>query len=283
MIFLVLVSVIWAFSFGLIKGQLAGLDPTAVAAVRLLLSFAIFAPFLRLQTIPRKIALQLALVGMVEFGAMYILYLSAYNYLQAHEVALFAIATPLYLAGLETVAQRRWQPRLLLAAALAVAGAAIVAWQSLSTSRLAVGLLLMQASNLCFATGQFFYRHIKAGLPAVKDLNLFALLYAGAALLAVAVSLRSGSWRGFMPSSGQWLVLGYLGLVASGLCFFWWNLGATRVKAATLAAFNDAKVPLGVACSILFFGEQGQVSRLLLGGGLMLIGILVAESIGRDA
>lgn len=278
MIYLLLVSVIWAFSFGLIKGRLAGLDPNAMAAVRLLMSAAIFVPFLRLNKLPGKTALLLALVGMVEFGAMYLLYLRAYDYLQAHEIALFAIATPLYLALLETLAERRWQNRLALAACLAVAGAAVVAWQALSSSRLLTGLLLMQASNLCFAAGQFFYRRLRASLPGVRDLDLFGLLYVGAAALAVAATLRTGSWHGFAPSPGQWFVLAYLGIVASGLCFFWWNLGATRVNAATLAAFNDAKVPLGVACSLLFFGETGDLRRLLLGGGLMLAGILVAES-----
>ena len=277
MFLLFLVSFVWAFSFGLIKGRLAGLDPNAIAAVRLVMCAAVFLPFLRLKRIPASAALKLAAIGMIEFGAMYLLYLRAYDYLKAHEVALFAIATPLYLAVLETVARRRWDNRLALAAVLAVAGAAVVAWQALSTHRLTAGFLLMQGSNVCFAIGQFFYRRIKASLPEVRDRELFALLYIGAAALALAATLPANSWQYFRPTSVQWLVLVYLGVVASGLCFFWWNLGATRVKAATLAAFNDAKVPLGVLCSLLFFGESADLPRLLLGGGLMLAGILVAE------
>ena len=47
MLLLLLASLVWAFSFGLIKDQLAGLDPTAVAVLRLLCALLVFLPFLR--------------------------------------------------------------------------------------------------------------------------------------------------------------------------------------------------------------------------------------------
>ena len=46
MIWLLSASLLWAFSFGLIKGQLAGIDPVVVSAGRLLLAAVIFAPAL---------------------------------------------------------------------------------------------------------------------------------------------------------------------------------------------------------------------------------------------
>jgi drug/metabolite transporter (DMT)-like permease len=56
----------------------------------------------------------------------------------------------------------------------------------------------------------------------------------------------------------------YLGLIASGLGFFLWNRGATRVDAGTLAVMNNAKIPLAVACSLLFFGESPDANMLRL-------------------
>jgi len=42
-----------------------------------------------------------------------------------------------------------------------------------------------------------------------------------------------------MPSEPvQWLVLAWLGLVASGLGYYLWNLGATLVDAGTLAVIS---------------------------------------------
>ncbi len=45
MLYLWIVSLLWAFSFGLIKGQLTGLDASFVAFARLLLAALAFLPF----------------------------------------------------------------------------------------------------------------------------------------------------------------------------------------------------------------------------------------------
>ena len=47
MIHLVLVSLVWAFSFGLIGNTLAGLPPAWLGWVRLALSALVFLPFVR--------------------------------------------------------------------------------------------------------------------------------------------------------------------------------------------------------------------------------------------
>ncbi|MGA2691520.1 MAG: EamA family transporter, partial [Opitutaceae bacterium] len=76
MILLLIVSFIWAFSFGLIKG-LGDLDPTAVAVLRLAVSLAIFAPLFRAGRMPPIQMLRLAAIGAVQFGAVYVFYLRA--------------------------------------------------------------------------------------------------------------------------------------------------------------------------------------------------------------
>ena len=69
----------------------------------------------------------------------------------------------------------------------------------------------------------------------------------------------------------------YLGAIASGLAFFLWNLGATRVGTGTLAVLNNLKVPLTVAVSLLFFGEQADVFRLSLSFALFGVALWLAE------
>ena len=46
MFLLILVSLIWAFSFGLIKRFLGGVDSTFVTAIRLALALLVFLPLL---------------------------------------------------------------------------------------------------------------------------------------------------------------------------------------------------------------------------------------------
>lgn len=270
---LLIVSLIWAFSFGLIKGRLAGLDPTAVAVLRLALAAVVFAPFLRLKAFPPRLGLAYAAIGAVQFGGMYALYLRAFAHLQAYEVALFTIFTPVYLALLDAAVERQFRARHFAAALLSVAGAGLVIWNAAPGSGLTAGFLLVQGSNLCFAAGQLAYKRLRAAVPVGRDRELFGLLYAGALVATALFSAYATDWTAFRPTPSQWGVLAYLGILASGLCFFWWNLGATRVNTGTLAAFNNAKVPLGVACSLLFFGESADLVRL--SASLLLLGAAV--------
>jgi len=279
--YLILVSFIWAVSFGLIKDKLAGLDSTALGAVRIALATLVFLPFFRPAKIARSRLFALAAIGAVQFGFMYVLYMAAFRHLAAYEVALFTIFTPLWLALLEAVAGRRITSNLLLAVLLAVAGTAIACWQTPATSRahdMLAGFMLVQASNLCFALGQFSYRRIRATFPAeISNASLFAALYIGALVVTLLASAFTTDWSQFRPTHPQWMVLAYLGVIASGLSFFWWNIGATRVGVATLAVFNNVKIPLGVACSVIIFGESANNPRLLAGGALLVLAIIIAE------
>jgi len=85
MLYLLFVSLLWAFSFGLIKGNLAGVDPVFVAFARILIALLVFLPFARLRGVTRRQGLQLLGIGAVQYGLMYIFYNAAFAYLQAYE------------------------------------------------------------------------------------------------------------------------------------------------------------------------------------------------------
>ena len=85
--------------------------------------------------------------------------------------------------------------------------------------------------------------------------------WAGQPRRCLAMLLVSGPLPPHL-NGGQVLVLLYLGLLASGVGFFLWNVGATRVSAGTLAVFNNVKIPLAVVVSLLFFAEQTDWLRL---------------------
>ncbi|HZZ19342.1 MAG TPA: EamA family transporter [Opitutaceae bacterium] len=281
MLLLLIVSLVWAFSFGLVK-RLGGLDPTAIATLRLTLSLAVFLPFLRPKGLGAFQVVRLALIGAVQFGIMYILYQKSYAHLHAYEVALFTITTPLFVTLIDAVFAGAWRTRYAVAALLSVAGAAVLVWHSFGDSAIIGGVLLVQLANLCFAAGQVAWRYERKRLPAkFSDASVFAIPFAAAVLTAFACSLGTTNWAGFTATSQQWLTLIYLGAVASGICFFLWNKGATQVNAGVLAAFNNAKIPLGVAVSILVFREKADLARLLIGGGLMALGVWAANG-GRD-
>ncbi len=257
MVLLLFASLIWAFSFGLIKGRLAGLDSGFISAARLGLALLVFLPFLRLRALPARTVARLVAIGAVQFGLMYLAYNESFRYLRGLDVALFTITTPIYVTLFADALERRFHWRAFLAAILAVAGASLVVPK---VSETLLGIALVQISNVAFAVGQVLYARLAREAP-LRDRDVFALLYAGATAVAVAVIACRGIAA--TPSAAQIWTLVYLGVIASGIGFFLWNVGATRVSAGVLAVMNNAKIPLAVTVSILVFGERAQLSALL--------------------
>jgi len=280
---LLVVSIVWAFSFGLIKGNLQGLDPSFVSFVRMALSLVVFLPFLRVRGMGRSRAVQLMLLGGVQYGLMYVLYIASFRYLAAHQVALFTVFTPLFVVALDDVAERKFRPGFAGVALLAVGGAAVLGTTSLSALGAWKGLVLVQGSNLCFAIGQVWYRRLGPG-PGPgpgPDRSTFALAYAGAVIVTgLGMALTTGSVPGTLTFTQGW-TLGYLGVVASGLCFFLWNVGATRTNAAVLAVFNNVKVPLAVLVSLVVFGESADLLRLVGGGALVAVALWLGSRVAN--
>src|SRR6478609_3482265 len=103
--------------------------------------------------------------------------------------------------------------------------------------------------RLAFAVGQVGYKRFHEKNLTVKDREVFAVLYAGGVALALTVMLTRGV--SVSLNAGQVMTLLYLGVIASGLGFFFWNVGATRVSSGELAVMNNAKIPLMVAVSLL--------------------------------
>jgi len=277
MYYLIGVSLLWAFSFPLIKGNLTGLDSTGVAFVRLACAMLIFLPFFRPKLIPRKLGITFAAIGGIQFGLMYVLYLAAYRYLQAYEVALFTILTPFYVILLDGALSGKIARRAILATALAVVGAGILQWRSGISSGGLIGFALMQGSNLCFAAGQIAYKRQREPIPKVSDASLFGWLYLGALVATGTASLFFTNWRVFTPTDTQWGTMVFLGLFASGIGFFGWNVGATKVTASTLAVFNNLKIPLAVTVALLVFGETANVTRLTLCAIFMAVAVYLSE------
>ena len=274
MSFLLAVSLLWALSFGLVP-RVSPLGAAFVAAARSCLALAVFLPFVRLRGLARRDVAALAGVGAVQFGLMYVFYTASFRWLQASEVALFTIFTPVLVALADDCLSRRMSWRTLGIAALAVAGTGVCLGARVRHQEVLWGFLLVQASNACFAGGQIQYRRL-AGRLGRPDVQLMGILYAGAALVTVAMAAPLVELaKVALATPSQFLVLAYLGLVASGLGFFLFNAGARKVEVGTLAVFNNAKVPLAILASALVFHEPVAWLRLAAGGGVLALALLL--------
>ena len=280
MLYLLAVSLLWGFSFGLVKAEFGGLSGSTLAAMRLLIALPCFLPFL---TPPFRKATalngQLLLIGGVQYGFMYVCLFSSFRYLSGYEVALLTIFTPLYVIAADAFLQRRIPPAWFgWTALLAVIGALWI-FQPQSLPGKGPGILLMQLANLCFASGQVAWRLIRLRMsPSTHNRDCFALLYLGGFLVAGTFAVFGDPLHELAQlDPGQWGALLYLGAIASGLGFFLWNAGAVKVNPATLAVFNNLKIPLATVIAIVVFGETADPANLVPGLMVMLLALAWAE------
>ena len=272
--FLLVTSLLWAFSFGLTR-QLVGLDGAFISAARLGLALLVLLPFLRPGAIPSRSRIRLAAIGAVQFGLMYLAYNESYRFLKSAEVALFTLTTPVMVTLLADALERRFRSQGLLAAGLAVLAGGAIVFRSATLESTLLGIALVQFSNAAFAVGQVLYKRERGS--AGKDQEVFALLYLGACAVVIPASFLRTDFAALALTTKQVSILLYLGIAASGLGFLFWNRGATKVSSGTLAAMNNAKVPLAVAVSLIVFGEQVDLPRLVVSAALLALAVWIAE------
>ena len=282
MIYLALVSLLWAFSFGLIGSALSGVDSFFVATVRLGCATLLFLPFLRAKEIVRGDRLRLVVIGAIQFGLMYACYMRAFHYIPSHLVAIFSILTPVYVVIIHNLRKRTFSSRYLLAALLSVLGALAIKAKTIPSGDFWIGFGLMQAAGIAFAYGQVAYRDWKQKNRKMDDRAIFALLAMGGTLCAGLACVMFSDLKNLSVQPEQWKAIIYLGFVASGIGFFLWNKGAGKSNPGTLAAFNNAVVPLAVLCSLFAFGESQSIDlengiRLALGSALILGAVMVGQ------
>jgi len=291
--YLILVSILWAFSFGLIKQRLVAADPFVVAFLRLAVSCLVFLPWLRPTRLAPALRRRCLAWGAIQFGLMYVLYTAAFRDLTAAAVAVLTVLTPLYVALLDDARARRVHRRRLAAAALAVVGAVVVVWRGGGEAPAWRGALLVQGANLCFAAGQLAYRDLARREPGAgrtpaagpAEATLTAWMYLGATACTGLLALLLADPARVAPlrAPGAWSALLYLGLLPTALGFHLWNRGAARVTAGLLAVANNLKVPLGVLVAWLVFGETAARGRTAVGLVLVLTALVLAREKGAGA
>jgi len=279
---LALVTLLWAFSFSLIGEVLAGhVDSDFAVLTRIVLAGLAFAPFTAWKRTPAPLALRIALCGSLQFGITYLCLYRSFAYLSVPEVLLFTIFTPLFVTWIDDALNRRFSPGASIAAVVAVIGAAIIRYDDITENAL-IGFGLLQIANATFAAGQVGYAHAmrryRVSLPPWKTFGWF---YLGALVIALPSFLIFGNPQRLPTTALQWGVLLWLGLAASGAGMFFWNRGATKVDAGTLAVMNNALIPAGLVVNLLIWSHHENLLRLLAGGVVMAAGLVINTAFER--
>lgn len=278
--YLLFVTLIQALSFNLIGEYLAGhVDSYFAVLVRVVLAGLVFIPLTRWRRVEPGFMRGMLLIGALQFGITYVCLYLSFRVLSVPEVLLFTILTPLHVTLIEDALNRRFNPWALVAALVAVLGAAVIRYDRISADFF-LGFLLLQLANFTYAAGQVLYRHLVRRYPSdLPHYRRFGYFYLGALAVVLPAFLLFGK-SNFLPDAPvQWAVLLFLGLVSTALGLYWWNKGACLVSGATLAVMNNLHVPVGLLMSLLIWNLNEDLGRLCL-GGLVILGSLWISRLG---
>ncbi|MBY8931000.1 DMT family transporter [Pseudomonas sp. Wu6] len=276
--YLLIVTLIQAFSFSLIGEYLAGhVDSYFAVLVRVVLAGLIFIPLTRWRSVAPAFMRGMLVIGALQFGVTYVCLYLSFRVLTVPEVLLFTILTPLHVTLIEDALNRRFNPWALVAALVAVAGAAVIRFDQITPNFL-MGFLLLQLANFTYAAGQVMYKHLVARYPSDQPhYRRFGYFYLGALLVVLPAFLLFGK-ADFLPQAPlQWGVLVFLGLISTALGMYWWNKGACLVNGGTLAVMNNLHVPVGLLLNLLIWNQHEPLGRLALGGLVILAAVWVSR------
>ena len=265
--YLFFVSILWSFSFGIIKYVLSGVDPSFISLVRNLIALIFFSTLTIYNFKKFSFDLRLILIGAIQFGLMYVLYVQSYEYLTPSLIATFTITTPIYVGlSSQLLNNRSFSSKGVFAVILVLIGSLIMRFNIDNPIDYWIGFLLIQSANICFAFGQVMFKKWHSNNSSTDIIHNFSQMFFGAVLIT-SIFYISNSDSAQLLTTSNLLALLFLGF-STGLGFLAWNIGATKVSNETLAVMNNAVIPIAILNLYLFFGET--ISLLLFLPGLVL-------------
>tara|TARA_X000000950_G_scaffold221369_1_gene266624 strand:- start:3946 stop:4785 length:840 start_codon:yes stop_codon:yes gene_type:complete len=276
MAYLLTTTFIWAFSFSLIGHYLSPIiDSWSLSFFRTLIALLVFIPFIDFK-ISRKHILFMILIGAIQIGIMYLMYLNAFKFTSVSKILLFTITTPLYVTFIADLIEKKFRSFFLMLSIASIVGASFLRFNSPAQNDL-IGFFLIQGANFCFALGQVLYKFFEKWTGRIPNgMSDFAYFYIGA-LIFTTVGFLSSDVKTPLPNDiATWLLIVWMGVGASGLGFYFWDKGSLFVSSGTLAVMNNLVIPLGLMVEILFFGQALNSETYLIGTLIIVVSILVS-------
>ncbi len=256
MIYLILVSILWSFSFGIIKYGLGDVNPILLSFLRNLIAFVFFA-FLTIYNYKKFVFdIKLIAIGGVQFGLMYIFYISSYQFLPAYLIATFTITTPIFIMIFSQIINHKpFTLNGIYSVLFVITGSYLIRLTVVNPFDYWIGFILIQFANLFFALGQLLFKEWKSKNKKTDVINNFSQLFFGAVIITfIFNSFYSNSFETINSHHIPWLL--FLGLISTGLGFLVWNLGSVKVSNERLAVMNNIVIPIAIINSFLFFQEE---------------------------
>lgn len=255
------------------------ISPFLVVTLRLIISVIALTPFaikrgFRLSMIFRKEYLLYGLTGIALYYGPATIGLSLSSTANA---ALIQAVIPAVVALLSVlILKEKITTPHAFGIGLSIAGILLISGNPSSDgSATLIGNLLIIASVVSWSVYNIQSRQLPEGVDPIVSTT--ASFYTGVMYLLPFTAWDISQQGIPYIAPAAWSALTYLGVVASALAYFLWNLGLSKMDASQAAPFINLIPIIGLALSILT-GES--VSILQISGGLIaIIGVLITQDL----
>ncbi|SMO70470.1 Permease of the drug/metabolite transporter (DMT) superfamily [Gracilimonas mengyeensis] len=280
---LILVAIIWALNFSVVKVSLEEMDPYSFNALRFIFSSSLLWYAARRKGYSLRIKKEhfWQLVGIGIVGNMFyqLLFIIGINYTYAANAAVMLGTIPIWVALLS---QFFTDEKLTLYKGLGVlfafAGVTLIILGSSDKlsfeSETFLGNIITLVAALCWAIYTILSRrYLKVYSPLQYSAFMSVIGLAG--LLAVGLPfLVQLDWSGVS-------LLGYGGIFYSGalsvgLAYIMWNNGVKKIGAVRTAAYQNLVPVLGLLFGVILLGEE-LATLQYIGASLVIAGIILAR------
>ena len=267
MLYLIIVSILWSFSFGIIKFGLTGVDSIFISFFRSLIAFIFFSSLTLYNIKKFSFDTKLIIIGAIQFGLMYVFYIQSYQYLPAYLIATFTITTPIFVVLFsQALMKESFSKNGILSVILVLIGSLMMRFNLANPLDYWFGFILIQCANMFFASGQIMFKKWHTENSDKDIVHNFSQMFFGATIVTSLFYFQTLDVQNILSTTNL-LSLIFLGLCSTGIGFLLWNIGATKVSNTRLAIMNNVVIPLAVLNSFFIFGED--INILLFMPGLI--------------
>jgi drug/metabolite transporter (DMT)-like permease len=282
-VLLLAVVLVWGVTFSLVKSALTATTPLMFNLVRMALAFAVLAavnwPSLRGMT---RTDLKLGAAAGLFLGLGYQFQTTGLKFTTASKAAfltgLVVVIVPLMSAIPGVALPGSLRPTFDTYAGAVLAFAGLVLLTSPPGARMALFSGIGLGEWLCLGCAVAFAAHLlmlARAAPRVSARRL-GTLQIGFAVVVLLVTLPLGGRPYFHGTAMLWIALGVTAVLATAAAFTIQSWAQQHLPASHTALIFTLEPVFAWLTSLLFFGEQlGR--RAMLGAGLILAGILLAE------
>ena len=280
---LVLMAVIWAVNFSVVKYGTALVAPLAYNGVRVGLAASVLILVVALKRAPlpaRSDVLALAGLGVLGNGFYQCLFVIGVSKTSASDAALVIAATPAFVAIIGRLrGTERTNTRRVAGIALSILGMAfVVLGASTAPSGSAASLagdLIMLGASLCWATYTVLLKPYTARIPG---LQISTITMAGGAIPLVAYCLPAmlrTDWSSFPPLG--WAAVTYSGLGSLVIAYAFWYRGIRIIGPTRTAMYSNLQPVVAVLVAWAMLGEVPTVVQGV-GAGSIMAGLLLSRA-----